>query len=176
MLGRLEEIKLIAQCAAADNRRAFGKLVEVYQDSLRRYLYSLTDGDAALTDDLAQDTFIKAYESIRSFKCLSGFGTWIYRIAYNEYISWKRTCHPMVDESYIPENSSVKGQISADIRHDIGVALNSLPDIERSLVLLFYLEDKKIKEIVKITGLPEGTVKVYLSRARQKMFNQLNEL
>ncbi len=85
MLSKLEEIKLVSQCALADNRRAFGRLVEAYQPRLRRFLLNLTMGDENLTDDLAQETFIKAYLGIRSFKGFSGFGTWLYRIAYNEF-------------------------------------------------------------------------------------------
>lgn len=87
MLSKLEEIKLVSQCAFGDNRGAFGKLVEAYQPQLRRFLLNLTMGDENLTDDLAQETFIKAYTGIRAFKGLSGFGTWLYRIAYNEFYS-----------------------------------------------------------------------------------------
>lgn len=53
MLGKLEEISLIARCVAADDRHAFGRLVEEYQDALRRFIYNLCGGDAALTDDIA---------------------------------------------------------------------------------------------------------------------------
>lgn len=68
MLSKLEEIKLVSQCAFGDNRGAFGKLVEAYQPQLRRFLLNLTMGDENLTDDLAQETFIKAYTGIRAFK------------------------------------------------------------------------------------------------------------
>ena len=71
MLSKLEEIKLVSQCAFGNNRGAFGKLVEAYQPQLRRFLLNLTMGDENLTDDLAQETFIKAYTGIRAFKGLS---------------------------------------------------------------------------------------------------------
>lgn len=61
------------------------------------------------------------------------------------------------------------------MRHDIEVGMRALSDIERTLVLLFYLEDRPIKEIVKITSLPEGTVKSYLSRAKSKMAQAITE-
>ena len=54
MLTRFEEISLIAKCVAADDRHAFGRLVDEYQDSLRRFVFNLTGGDASLTDDIAQ--------------------------------------------------------------------------------------------------------------------------
>ena len=74
MLSRLDEIRLLSQCALADNRDAFGRLVEAYQPRVRRFLLNLTMGDEMLTDDLSQETFIKAYVGIRSFKGLSSFG------------------------------------------------------------------------------------------------------
>ena len=87
MLSKFDEMKLIARCALGDDRRAFGTLVEAYQTEIRRFFLNITFGDAALSDDLAQETFIKAYTSIRSFKGLSKFSTWLYRIAYNEFYS-----------------------------------------------------------------------------------------
>ena len=73
----------------ADSRDAFGVLVSEYQSEIRRFFMNLT-GDAALSDDLSQETFIKAYTSIRSFRMMSRFRTWLYRIAYNEFYSYYR--------------------------------------------------------------------------------------
>ena len=116
MLSKLEEIKLVSQCAFGDSRGAFGKLVEAYQPQLRRFLLNLTMGDENLTDDLAQETFIKAYTGIRAFKGLSGFGTWLYRIAYNEFYSEKRRRHEEhIDQ--IPESmqdASAQASISTE--------------------------------------------------------------
>lgn len=174
MLNRLEEIKLLALCATVDNREAFGRLVEEYQEPLRRFLYSLTMGNAYLTDDLAQETFLKAYKSIRSFERISKFKTWLYRIAYNEYINWLRQNNIYGDEKDI-RDKLVDYDIhhNVETRHDIEVGLSVLNPTERTLILLFYLEDKSIKDIKRITKLPEGTIKVYLSRAKTKMFNAI---
>lgn len=178
MLGRLEEISLIARCVAADDRRAFGRLVEEYQDGLRRFVFNLTGGDAALTDDLAQETFIKAYTSIRSFKGLSRFKTWLYTIAYREFVSYVRTQREQagdIDEARSIADDSQCADGGFESGHDVAVALKALNEVERSLVLLFYMEDQPIKKIASITGLPEGTVKVYLARARTKMANYLKK-
>lgn len=59
MLTKWEELRLVARCVAGDDRRAFERLVEEYQQPLRRFLLNLTMGNASLTDDLAQDTFLK---------------------------------------------------------------------------------------------------------------------
>ena len=75
MLGKIEEMKLLALCMATDNRDAFSRLVMAYQDGLRQFNFNLTGGDPYLTDDLAQETFLKAWLGVRSFKGLSGFKT-----------------------------------------------------------------------------------------------------
>ena len=87
---RFEEIRLLALCMATDNREAFSRLVEMHQPGLRRFLLNLTGGDESLADDLAQETFIKAWLAIRSFHGLSGFRTWLYRIAINEFSTSRR--------------------------------------------------------------------------------------
>lgn len=175
MLSRIEEIKLLALCAAVDNRQAFGKLVEEYQDSLFKFLYSLTLGNVSLSEDLAQETFLKAYLSIRSFEGISRFRTWLFRIAYNEYISWMRKNGLKEIDSVLPEETQDNCLDRIDIRHDLQNGLKSLPASQRAVVLLFYMEDKSIKEISKITEMPVGTVKVYLSRARKKLLEFLDE-
>lgn len=106
MLGKLEEISLIARCVAADDRHAFGRLVEEYQDALRRFIYNLCGGDAAMTDDIAQETFLKAYTSIRSFKGISRFKTWLYTIAYREFIDWRRSKGGYSDDLELAANIS----------------------------------------------------------------------
>lgn len=73
-----EEAAWIARCVLWDDRRAFAHLVEKYQVRLRRFLLHLTGGDSYLADDLAQDTFVRAYERIRSYKGLSSFSTWLF--------------------------------------------------------------------------------------------------
>ena len=169
MLSRFEELKLIARCIAADDRDAFGRLVTEYEGGLRRFLLNLTGNDAALTDDLSQDTFLKAYLSIRSFKGISKFKTWLYRIAYNEFVDWKRrNLVVSVTGSEIPERV-VDTAAPSDAMIDLEQCMASLSDIEKSMVLLFYVEDMPVKKVAEITGCPEGTVKSYLSRARAKM-------
>lgn len=170
MLSKIEELGLIARCVAADDRNAFGRLVTEYQAGLRRFLLNLTLGDASLTDDLSQETFLKAYVSIRSFKGLARFKTWLYRIAYNEYYTYMRKQREEREESGdIPTDEPVSVHTATDARMDVEVCLSVLNETERTLVLLFYMEDQPIKKIAEITSLPEGTVKSYLSRARTKM-------
>ena len=170
MLSKPDEIRLLSQCALADNRDAFGQLVEAYQPSVRRFLLNLTTGDEMLTDDLAQETFIKAYVGIRGFKGLSSFGTWLYRIAYNEFYNHTRRHQ----EEHVEDISRLGDVTTADAdafdaSMTIQEALARLNDNERVAVTLFYIEDQPLKQVAKIMQLPEGSVKSLIFRAKGKM-------
>ena len=170
MLSRLDEIKLLSLCALADNRDAFGRLVEAYQPRVRRFLLNLTMGDEMLTDDLAQETFIKAYVGIRSFKGMSAFGTWLYRIAYNEFYSHVRKHHEEhVDDMARIGKVSTAATDAIDASMTVQEALTRLNDNERIAVTLFYIEDQPLKQVAKIMQLPEGSVKSLIHRAKGKM-------
>ncbi len=175
MLSKFEELALITRCATLDDRRAFGRLVEEYQESLRRFIFNLTMGDAALTDDLAQETFLKAYTSIRSFKGMARFKTWLYRIACNEFVNHTRKTKELLIDDDTPPPMPTEPHHDTERRHDVEIGLKALNDTERMLVLLFYMEDRPIKEIAKMTSMPEGTVKSYLSRAKTKMAKVLTD-
>lgn len=180
MLTRLQEIALIARCVAADDRHAFGQLVEAYADDIRRLLLSLTRGGVPLVDDLAQETFIKAYLSIRSFHGIARFKTWLYRIAYNEYVSYSRKnrtteLHPiesLAEEEIADATEDVANTISDETLQE---CLARLTDVERAIVQLFYFDDFSIARISTVTGLPSGTVKSHLSRSRKKLAKFLKD-
>lgn len=181
VLSKIDELKLIARCTLGDDRRAFGTLVEAYQPQVRRFFLNLTLGDEALSDDLAQETFLKAYLNVRSFRGVAKFSTWLYRIAYNEFCSWQRkTRHEAalpdgLDENFDDDYYDASGDRcysatdSVDAHIDVWRSMRVLSDTERTLVTLFYIQDYPLKKIMEITGLPEGTVKSYLSRAKTKL-------
>ena len=127
MISRFEELKLIARCLTTDSRSAYSELVREYEGGLRRFLLNLTLGDAMLTDDLAQETFLKAYLSLRSFKGVSRFSTWLYRIAYNEYIGYVRKYSR--ENAELPENREeepTEAYSRYDISHDLAKAMSVL--------------------------------------------------
>ena len=170
MLSKLDEIRLLSQCALADNRDAFGQLVEAYQPRVRRFLLNLTMGDEMLTDDLAQETFIKAYVGIRSFKGLSSFGTWLYRIAYNEFYNHTRRHHEEhVEDIARLGDVSTAANDAIDASMTVQEAMARLGENERVAVTLFYIEDQPLKQVAKIMHMPEGTVKSLVYRAKDKM-------
>src|SRR5665647_35182 len=82
----LSDKSLIALVLLNNDHRAFEKIVVKYQSDVRGLFIKLTSGDKALADDLAQDTFIRAYKYLRTFKATASFSTWLYRISYNVFI------------------------------------------------------------------------------------------
>ena len=176
MLSRVEELKLVSRCVLADDRRAFGTLVEAYQPRLRRFFMNLTLGDEYLSDDLAQETFIKAYIELRSFRGMSRFGTWLFRIGYNEFYSYMRSRHETSDiDSINYQPVSDDGISASEVSHDVKVAMASLNEIERTVVTLFYIDDLPLKNIAVITGLNQNTLRSHLHRAKEKMAKTLNK-
>lgn len=172
----LSDIALVTQVMVFHDTRAFDRLVRKYQSAVRRFFLNLTCGDADLSDDLAQETFIKAYTGITSFKNLSSFSTWLYRIAYNVFYDYLRTRKEtadldtwQVDAQYSTEQTDVGRQM------DIYRALSTLKEAERTCITLFYLEDQSIEKIAGIMGCPTGTVKSHLSRAKEKMATYLKQ-
>ncbi|MBP7294300.1 MAG: sigma-70 family RNA polymerase sigma factor, partial [Bacteroides sp.] len=175
-MSQLNDISLVAQVVVFKNTKAFDELVKKYQSPIRRFFLNLTCGDSELSDDLAQDTFIKAYTNIASFKNLSSFSTWLYRIAYNifyDYIRSRKETNDL-DAREVDAISSVE-QDNLGQKMDVYQSLKTLKEIERTCITLFYMEDVSIEKIAGITGCPVGTVKSHLSRGKEKLANYLNK-
>ena len=175
-MNRPDEILWISRVVLLDDRRAFGKLMQRYHGRIRRYLFTLT-GDEATSDDLAQTTFIRAWQGLESFRQLSSFSTWLFRIAYTTYCTHlaqtrnslvtdlSEAATEVADESP-PENERIESLRQAVAR---------LGKDERNCITLFYLEEKSISDIEKITGYKQGTIKSHLSRGREHLREFLNK-
>ena len=167
------DISLVAQVAVFGNRRAFDELVRRYQSPVRRFFLSQTLGDSQLSDDLAQDTFIKAYSNIRSFKGLASFHTWLMRIAYNVFYDYTRSKHLTEDVDVVPQRGG--SCESSSLKMDLYAALALLKPDERTCITLQLIDGYDIAGIAKITGLKDGTVKSHLSRGKEKLATYLKQ-
>ncbi len=175
-MSQMGDISLVAQVVVFHNTRAFDQLVKKYQSPVRRFFLHQTCGDSELSDDLAQDTFIKAYTNIASFKNLSSFSTWLYRIAYNVFYDYIRSRKETDDlDTYRVDAQCSTLQQDVGQHMDIYRALATLKEMERTCITLFYMEDQSIEKIAGITGCPAGTVKSHLSRAKDKMASYLKQ-
>ena len=175
-MSQISDIALVAQVVAFGNKRAFDSLVKKYQSSIRRFFLHQTLGDKELSDDLAQETFIKAYTHLTSFKNLSNFSTWLFRIAYNvfyDYIRNRKETSGLedweVDATYQIEQKRIGEEM------DIYRGLSLLKETERTCVTLHYMEDLPIEKIAAIMEIPSGTVKSHISRGKEKLANFLKQ-
>ena len=152
------------------NQERFISLVRAEQEPLRRFLLALCNGDGARADDIAQDALVRAYVASGSFLGLSKFSTWLFRIAYNCYIDQCRKARP--EQVPVEDAQSLFSGDTSDraFRYQqLYQALEKLPEKEKAAIALFYFEDRSIKEISAILGMPQGTVKYQLSMGRQHL-------
>ena len=184
------DLSLVAQVAVFGNKRAFDELVRRYQSPVRRFFLSQTLGDSQLSDDLAQDTFIKAYLNIGKFRAMASFQTWLMRIAYNVFydncrkknvecgmLNEEWSAMPMSNEKFsISHSSSMRSENNSTLytqhssfKMDIYAALALLKPDERTCITLQLIDGYDIQKIAEITGIKEGTVKSHLSRGKEKM-------
>ncbi len=171
-MGRLNDLTLATQVAVLGNRRAFDQLVRQYQSPVRRFFLNLTLGNEALSDDLSQDTFLKAYTHIAQYRGTSSFLTWLTRIAYNVFYDHQRS-HVPVPLVEMPERAGLS--TGGGERLDVYRALSVLRDDERTCITLQLIDGYSIDEIAAITNMPVGTVKSHLKRGKDKVANYLRQ-
>ncbi len=150
----------------------FIDLIRVEQEPLRRFLLALCCGDSSLADDIAQDSLVRAYVASGSFMGISSFRTWLFRIAYNCYVDHRRKKHPELAPIDGNEALNLEDRNTSDASfryQQLYQALDRLSDNERTAIILFYFEDRSIKEIASILGIPAGTVKYHLSIGRSHL-------
>ena len=162
------ELTLLTQVTVFHNKRAFGRLVEKYQSPIRRFFLNQTGGNEPLSDDLAQETFLKAWLNIGQFRGAANFSTWLYRIAYNVFYDYTRS-HKITEE--IDQAVALRQANSGDtaLQLDLQQALSILSPAERSCITLQLMEGQPIDKISEITEMADGTVKRHLSRGKQKL-------
>jgi RNA polymerase sigma-70 factor (ECF subfamily) len=167
------DLELIARTLAADDRAAFGELVQRHQSAVRQFLRHLTRHDAALADDLAQETFVQAYRSLARFRGAASFSTWLLGIAHNHWRNaWRRQREHV---EFIEDSPAVELRTEnlGDLRHDLALALRELSREEQLAIHLHYHQGQSHAEIAGLAGWPLGTVKTHLARAKDKLRQHL---
>lgn len=163
---------------------AFATLVNRYKDLVFSIAMNITRNreDA---EEVAQDVFLNAFRKLAGFRRESKFETWLYRIAYNESISKVRKKKILTldldDETMeiIPEEEleeGIAGLDESEQKQAIGKILEKLPETDRVLITLFYMENHPVTQISEVTGLGESNVKVRLHRIRRKIYQELQEI
>ncbi len=166
------------------NTSAYSVLVDRYKDMVFTIgMRVLRNREEA--EEVSQDTFVKAYQQLHTFKGNAKFSTWLYTIAYRMAIArTRKKKYETVDmDEYVHEeysNESMAPQLKSiqtkEQKEAVKEALNRLPEIDSLIITLFYLEENSIQQVAEITGLSEANVKVRLHRARKKLQEELTEI
>jgi RNA polymerase sigma-70 factor, ECF subfamily len=159
-LGAAAEASVVTLACAGD-RPAFEELVRRRQASVRSLLRGLCR-DSALTDDLAQETFMQAWRTIRTLRSAAAFGSWLRQIAVNRWLRHARDTETftMLEDAHEP--TSLPTVVES---MDLDVVLGTLQPRARLCLVLSYHEGMTHAEIAAVTRLPIGTVKSDIARA-----------
>jgi RNA polymerase sigma-70 factor (ECF subfamily) len=163
---------LIARVLTREDQHAFAELVRRYQSPVRAFLTRMTRGDTHLGDDLAQETFLKAWRKLHTYRGSSAFSTWLFGIAVNEFRNTARGRKELtledVDESPA-EAAQPAGDSRSGLRLDLTEALKRLHSGERAAVLLCCQNGLSHEEAAEALDCPLGTVKTNVLRGKEKL-------
>lgn len=167
-------------------REAFAILLPRYRDKVFRLSFSMLR-DRALAEDTTQDIFLRIWRALPGFAGQSQLSTWIYAITRNGCLSELRKRRPTVSldqhddgEGYNTGYNSGVAALAAPENDDsatvsVGQLLDQLPERYRQAVVLFYMEDNSYEQTAASLGLPLGTVKALLHRARKRLIELTKE-
>jgi RNA polymerase sigma-70 factor (ECF subfamily) len=167
---------LIARALSLEDQNAFGELVRRHQSPVRAFLTKMTRGDAHLADDLAQETFVKAWQKLKMFRGESKFSTWLFGIAWNELRGEVRRRKELAIEQLDelpPEEIEHGSSSTAGLRMDLDEALKTLTAAERAAVVLCCQNGLSHEEAAEVLQCPLGTVKTNVLRGREKLRRKL---
>lgn len=177
----LDEHELIRQIQQG-NRKLYRMVVKQYQHQV--YAVSLqATGHPKEAEDLTQEVFLQAYRSLSSFRFQSRFSTWLYRIAINKGLDWKRKksrtpalLSPDIDQQSVSSSADLPENIllKKEEQHRVRQMVEDLPDRYRNVVQRYYFDEQPYEDIATELGIALKTVETRLYRAR-KMLHQIME-
>ena len=160
----------------------FRYFIKQYKDLAFSVAFSVVKNEFTAAE-VVQESFVKAYENLKSFKGESKFSTWLYRIVINESFKTARKEKRIVSETCFvsgldyQENPVIFDELKeSEQKYYINECLNRLPANESLVLRLFYLAENSINEICEMTGWSESNVKVHLHRGRKNMQELLQRI
>jgi RNA polymerase sigma-70 factor (ECF subfamily) len=185
---RAEDSRLIKGALSGD-QPSYRGLLKKYHDQVYNLLYRMVHNKDEV-EDLTQEAFIKAFNSLHHFNEEFAFSTWLYKIATNNCIDYIRKrklatfsidkpieskdgtiSFEIPDSTYEPDKSLISQQRTKILEE----AVNALPEKYRTVILMRHTEDKDYQEIADELGLPLGTVKAHIFRAREILYKRLKK-
>ena len=179
-----QEDQIYIERVLKGDTNAFSHLINKYKDMVFTLVIKIVKSQED-AEEVAQDSFIKAYQKLDSFKGQSKFSTWLYTIAYRNALTKvrKKKLETTDIDSYVIDNHKDDHefpQIEAIKNNEqekyVKQAIENLGETDALLITLFYLNDNSIEEIQEITEMTQSNVKVRLFRARKRLYKELSLL
>lgn len=161
---------------------SYASIIDTYKDLAYSIALKITRNEQD-AEEIVQDSFVKAFQGLQSFKNDSQFSTWFYRIVYNSSISAMRKKKIPLSDLAMEELNSKAPVNFSDASHNLNqhdrkriiqAAMEKLGKLDYTIITLFYYESKSLKEIAVITGKNRNYLKVLLQRARRKLYKGLD--
>jgi RNA polymerase sigma-70 factor (ECF subfamily) len=150
--------------------QAFEQLLAAYRTKVYRLAFSFVRNPAD-AEDLAQEAFVRLWRALPTYDGRASFSTWLYVIARNACLSElrRRGARPTAAIEDAGEPAAPAGGPSADARMDCEALVDTLPEPQRQVVRLFYLEERSYEQVALMLGMPVNTVRSHLHRARKRL-------
>lgn len=163
----------------AGNQHLYAELVNRYKSYAFTIALRIVENRPE-AEEAAQDSFVKAFQHLKTFKRDSKFSTWLYRIVFNTAISYKRKrkgTYQSIENTVIEYAQEAEGILErGDKKKYIHQAMQNLNEADKLAITLFYLKEFSLEEIAEITTMQANTVKVRIHRARQRLADELTVL
>jgi RNA polymerase sigma-70 factor (ECF subfamily) len=177
------EEALIGLALGKHDQFAFGQLVKRHQSTIRNSLRQLTNWDEALADDLAQETFIQAFKNLHQFNGKARFSSWLYRIAYNQFLQYCRKQQSQKNQAELQDLDAQEHQnndplpaeeeAESQLQKQLAKVLAEIEPQRRCVLHLLLYKQCTQQEIAQIMQIPLGTVKTHINRGRADLQKRL---
>lgn len=169
-----EDHLLVARVISANDTDAYGELIRRHQSQVRNFLRRLA-GDVTLADDLAQDSFMHAWDKLRTYSGRGSFIGWLMKVAYTTYLQSKRRSQRygeiLREAGHAADIGSRSYTAPTEDVTDLDKLLAVLTEEERAVIVMSYACGLSHREISEATGQPVGTIKSLIHRGKQKIRN-----
>ena len=168
--------ELVARVVVGRDMNAFGELIRRHQSQLRGWLRQLCR-ESSLADDLAQDTFIKAFDKLHSFSGTGRFQSWLFQVGYTTFLQWRRRSKRSAEileqlGSGNPQLRDHPPELETNV--ELHRLLSALRPEERQIMVLCYGFGFSHREIGDVLSMPLGTVKSHIHRSKARLRQQFD--
>jgi RNA polymerase sigma-70 factor, ECF subfamily len=172
----VSDLELIQCFLKGGDKKAFTEIVNRYERTLKKYATRLCNGDSYLAEDVVQETFLRAFISLATFREEAKLSTWLHSIAFNCSMAFFRKNKMQIcclDE--VMEVVDVRQDIeNIDVGYDLENALNSIATPQQNVFYICVVDGYSHEQAAAITGMPLGTVKTNVRRTKHKLQEYLN--